>query len=455
MFVIALFLFATSIFFFAQVGSDGSHTLPFILLTIVQYILYLYFLRYIFILKKSKPLKNGQLILITICAVVCMGAYLYFPPRHSNDIYRYLWDGLLVKSDVNPYQYVPSEWKLHDVQEANMPLYSLVDWRDKFSPYPPIAQYIFVIAHDVYLQWGIPGAKVIFALPTILSAALLFFRFDKLSGNESAAASLGFSGKKLYAAFILNPLLLLETIGSAHLDGWVIFFMLLGLYLYRQQKYIPSAIVWTLAIGTKVYPIIFVPFFVFDLLRRKKFREVSVSAFLFVGLLYFLYKPYISDSYFALTHYFTLPNEQEYNASFYRYMYLLLGDHTPNVYILATKICGIFFALLTIVLLFVKRYSYTLLLSVGILYLLFLPIVFPWYSLFLLPFILFQVYEKKDIKLIFLFAIVELLLTLIYFEPGKLHYREAMLNVEYFLILLFILFYAKFAWILRTLRFNS
>jgi alpha-1,6-mannosyltransferase len=416
-----LALFVTSAYFLAQYGNMGKDIYPFLTISIVQYGLYFYFLKNIFSEKKL------PMILITLCAAICFGVYLYFPPKLSNDVYRYLWDGLLVKSDINPYQYVPSEWKLHDLQEANMSLYRKVDWRDKFTPYPPLAQHIFVGAHTLYGRFGLAGGKFVLALPFILSSALIYFLFDK----------------RLYAAFVLNPLFLLEGVANAHLDGWVVFFMIIGLFLYQKQKYIPAAFIWLLAVATKIYPIIFVPFFVVDLLRRKKFLEVCIISILSLVTVYLFYRPFVSDSFFAITHYLTLPNEQEYNASLYRYLYHFMGIARPGVFILAGKICALIFAGSIFFLALWKHYSYLVLLSASILYLLCSPIVFPWYALFTFPFILFHVQKTKDMRLLFFFAFMECILTLIYFEPGKLALRETMLNVEYLLLLISILWYTK------------
>ena len=418
---LVLLAFTISTYFLAQYGNMPKDVYQFLALSVLQYGLYFYLLKRIFSEKKL------PILLITICSVACMGIYLYFPPKLSNDVYRYLWDGLVQKEGYNPYLYVPGDWKFHDLQEANMQLFRHVDWRDKFTPYPPVAQYIFKEAHTLFDQYGIIGGKFLFALPIILSAILLYFLVDK----------------KLYALFILNPLLLLEIIANSHLDGWVIFFMIAGLYLYQRKKYIPASLVWTLAIATKVYPIIFVPFFLFDMIKKKKFLEVIVSIILSSGLLYLLYRPFIAESYFPIMHYLTLPNEQEYNASLYRYLYLLLGVNTPGVYILAAKICGYVFAIGALILLILKKYSYSLLLAVGILYLLCSPIVFPWYSLFTLTFVLFHIWQTKDFRMMYFYAFIQLLMTIIYFEPGKLVLREIMLNMEYFLLLISILLYTK------------
>lgn len=418
---ILLVVFTISTYFLAHYGNMGKDVYPFLALSIFQYILYFYFLKTIFSEKKL------PLLFISICSIVSVGIYLYHPPKLSNDVYRYLWDGLVQKEGYNPYLYVPGDWKFHDLQEANMKLFRHVDWRDKFTPYPPVAQFIFTEAHTLFDKFGLLAGKFLFAFPLILSAGILYFLMNK----------------KLYAAFILNPLLLLEGVANAHLDTWVLFFMIAGLFLYSKKQFIPASLVWTLAIATKVYPILFVPFFLLDMVKKKRFKEVFISMILSGGMLYLLYRPFIGESLFPITHYLTLPNEQEYNASLYRYLYLYLGMETPGVFLLASKISGIIFVSGAFVLLVMKKYSPLLLLSVAILYLICSPIVFPWYSIITLPFVFLQMWEQNDKRIIYFYVTIQCIMTLIYFEPGKLFWRETMLNLEYLILLLSILLYTK------------
>ncbi len=401
----------------SNIGKDGPILVG---VTLLIYIAYFYILKRIFSVKKISYL------LITIAALISIAGFLYGPPKLSNDVYRYMWDGLLMKSDINPYQYVPSEWKLHDLQEANMPLYRKVDWRDKFTPYPPLAQYIFVGAHDAYEKYGVPGGKFIFTIPILLSALFLYFFVDK----------------KLYAAFILSPLLLLEVVGNGHLDGWIVFTMLFALWFYKKERYFISSGFWLAGVMIKVYPIIFVPFLFVDLIRKKKYTLAFLAPVLGAVALYFIYQPFVANDLSAITHYLTLPNEQEYNAGLYRYLYLILGPTDPVAQLLASRIAGIVFALSALGLL-IKKYSHELLLLLGILYLFCSTLVFPWYTLFAIPLVLLIISEKKDPKLFFYLTFMQLLVTLIYFEPGKWLQREIMLDVEYGLLLLCILLYTR------------
>lgn len=421
-----LLFFVIFSFIVSGVENIGKYAYILVAASFVQYICYFLILQRLF------TQKMGSYVVIGITAVITFSIFLYAPPKLSNDVYRYLWDGLLQKSGYNPYGYVPGDKELYTLQEVNMDLYKHVDWRDKFTPYPPFAQIIFRGAYAWYEAFGLVGGKLMFALPFLLTAFFIYFFLDK----------------KLYAAFILNPLLLLEVVANGHLDGWIVFFSIAALYLWHKEKYVLSSSIWILAVATKVYPIFFAPYLAIDLIRKRKFVSLFFSSLLAFLILYLLYSPFIKDSLFPITRYLTLPNEQEYNASIYRFLYEIMGAKTPSVTALAAKISGILF-LITAVFLTLKRYSTELLLFVSILYLIFSPIVFPWYTVFLFGFAVFIAWESKSPRILYYFTLMQFVLTAIYFEPGIWILREIMLNLEYFLLLISILLYKKN----RKLRF--
>lgn len=381
---------------------------------------------YCLIIKNLFASKNIKLKLIVTVALVSFIGNILSTPKLSFDLYRYFWDGLLVKNSLNPYDYVPSDWKLHDLQEENMTLYKKVDWKDKFTPYPPLAQYIFALSHSFYDIFGLSGGKFILSLPFLLSALLLYLKFDK----------------KIFAAFILNPLILIETVANAHIDGWIVFLMLLGIYLYGQKKYLLFSFVLALAVLVKIYPIFFVPFFALDLLRKRKTRELAISLLIGTITLLIFYFPFIQNSFFAITRYIDLPQEQEYNASIYRYLYQFFGKDNPASYARASMYSGIIF-LIGYFFLLTRKFSYKILFSVGLLYLLCSPIAFPWYWTFLIPFLLIIAQESQDDKVLLLTTVMQATLMSIYFEPGNFIQRNFLLNFEYALLLTLLVVYNK------------
>lgn len=351
--------------------------------------------------------------------------FLLTPPSFSTDIYRYFWDGWLTKSGINAYSMVPQDARLASFHTSH--LYELLDWKDAITPYPPFAQLLFVPGYTLYNAWGVIGGKLIFVLPLVLSSFFIYKFLDK----------------KLCAIFILNPLLALEIMQSGHLDGWVILFLFLSVYFYFRNRYELSALFISFSFLTKIYPLIFVPFFLIDLLRKKHYQAVFRFVSIFMGLTFIFYIPFAKHSLFQISTYITIFKEQEFNASVYRYLREVisvikpLAPHTQGLVVL---LCAILFVT-SILYLLSKKLSIRILLTVGIAYIMFSSTIFPWHTLFLVPLVILETYRLKRYSLVPPLLIMQFLLTFTYFSPHSQSVEEAMLNFEYATLFLLIFIY--------------
>lgn len=101
------------------------------------------------------------------------------PPRLSDDIYRYVWDGRVARAGVNPYRYAPADTALAALRDA--------DWRLINNPklvtiYPPTAQLLFRAAAAGSAR--VLGLKVIFVTLDLALALLLWRYAARASGEE-------------------------------------------------------------------------------------------------------------------------------------------------------------------------------------------------------------------------------------------------------------------------------
>ena len=62
--------------------------------------------------------------------------------------------------------------------------------------------------------------------------------------------------------YALNPLVILELTGNLHFEAFMILFTLLAIYLIVEKKVFLSGISWSMAIGFKLIPLIFLPFLI-------------------------------------------------------------------------------------------------------------------------------------------------------------------------------------------------
>lgn len=391
--------------------------------TQINALIYILYFILVTLILKQKPLPTKVLLVGSTLLFIIL---LLKPHSLSNDIYRYVWDGMLSLNGYNPLIYKPEDSLMQEFH--NEPLYKILDWKGLYSPYPPFAQFIFVISNIPYKLFGLLGARSIFALPHLITGFFLYKFVDKR-----------------YAwIFLLNPLSLIEVVNSGHIDGYITVLLLATLILYKKARYSLSAFFLTLAILTKIYPILFLPVFVLDLIRQKKWRAFFISSLVFLCTLVVFYMPFLWGTIFPLTRYALIYEEQEYNASIFRYLnyYFLDNSKTSRIVAQTYALRGFVFSTL---LLYIPRFSFKILLLIGVVYLAFSPLVFPWYLLFFYPIVFFEAQETKDNLIIYLFTYVQILLLTIYLEPGTRQLRELMLNIEYGLILAIIVFYAIYS----------
>lgn len=140
--------------------------------------------------------------------------FAFRPPELSDDIWRYLWDGMRMASGNNPYALPPAA--VWPQSAAAAKILASVNHPELVTIYPPGAQAVFLWA--AASSPGVLGLKCLLTLMDMGSIAMiirLLSRYDLPAGRSI-----------LYA---WNPLAVLEISGSGHIDGAGIFFLVLSL----------------------------------------------------------------------------------------------------------------------------------------------------------------------------------------------------------------------------------
>jgi hypothetical protein len=163
---------------------------------------------------------------IIIVAIILRILFLFRPPELSDDLYRYLWDGLQVLSGHNPYSTAPLNIQPHN--EASYHLLKLINHPDLITIYPPAAQFIF--AAGAYLSENFLGLKIVLVAMDLATCALLI----------KLLSSIGLPAWRA-VIYAWHPLPILEIGSSGHIDGAGILFFFLTLVLLRASPDIHSA----------------------------------------------------------------------------------------------------------------------------------------------------------------------------------------------------------------------
>lgn len=153
---------------------------------------------------------------ILFVALIVRLPFLFSPPQLSDDIYRYLWDGLRLLKGANPYSLSPAA--VSGVSPFLATLRSQVNHAELVTIYPPAAQVVF--AAGAALGGGLFGVKLVLVFCDLLLCLFIVRLLDLLGLPRWRAV--------LYA---LSPLPVLEIAGSGHVDGVGILFLFLSFVL--------------------------------------------------------------------------------------------------------------------------------------------------------------------------------------------------------------------------------
>jgi len=296
MFRIVLFVSILLHFLFAY-WADRADNLVVIGLFSAQWILF-------FILWKKGRMGMKQMVAL---AMLLRFIYLIAIPELSDDVFRYLWDGLQSVNGISPFEFTPTEWLAQTENATFQALYPLLNSPDYYSIYPPVLQFFYAVAAWVG-QGNIHISIVVlrlFVLMAEFGSILLIWKLLKTWKMDTR-------NLMLYA---FNPLVIVEFAGSLHNEGFMVFFLLLSLFLLSRSLPWIAALAFAASVGVKLLPLMFLPF----LIRRiGLWKSVLFGAIVAVALL-LMYVPFWSDDLIAhnLKSFSLYFANFEFNASIY------------------------------------------------------------------------------------------------------------------------------------------
>jgi hypothetical protein len=191
--------------------------------------------------------------------------FLRMPPGLDDDIHRYVWDGRVQRLGYNPYIVVPSDpalARLHtsETRTLNNP--------EVPSPYPAGAQLFFRAITAIHES--VFALKVAFVVCDLMIVLVLL---DLLRSGRQ--------GEHWVLAFAWNPLLATEVAGSGHIDiVGVLLLLVSAASLVRRWRAV-AAMSFGLAVAVKFLPIVLLPLY----WKRVRMRDGALVAIV-LGLLY-------------------------------------------------------------------------------------------------------------------------------------------------------------------------
>jgi len=195
-------------------------------------------------------------------------------PHLSDDIWRYLWDGRVWSAGINPYRYAPNAEALRMLRD-NV-IYPNVNHPAIPTIYPPVLQGLFRLLYAIkpaVLTYKI--AFVLFDLAT-LAVLIALLRHRKQDVRWSLV-------------YAWNPLVIVETAGSGHLDAVGVFFLVLFFLLMEMERFKTAALSFAAAVLTKFAPLLLLPFLA---LRMRKSRALWLPGGI-IALILLAYLPFL------------------------------------------------------------------------------------------------------------------------------------------------------------------
>jgi len=245
---------------------------------------------YLLIVRQLRGVSLSGVLLVWVVVVGIAVRLMMFStnPMLEDDHYRYLWDGAVTANGFNPYVYIPDDLlrEAEDFEEqaspigrlalGSLPVIERVNHGHLRTIYPPVAQGAFALAYWIR-PWSLLSWRTVLLLFDVAALVLLVVLLRTL-GLPSLWLTI----------YWWNPLLVKEIYNSGHMDVVVLPFLLAALLLAINKRHIWAVVFLALAVGVKVWAIVLLPLLLRPLVTDPKRLLLASGLFGLLVLLMFL-----------------------------------------------------------------------------------------------------------------------------------------------------------------------
>ncbi len=247
-------------------GVDGSAPDK-LALTLVAVELGAFGIFWVAVARVSRAPGKGLLIWIIVVGLGLRAAMMFSTPMFEDDYYRYMWDGAVSAEGMSPFRYSPNQLlegsdqipdRFRELAEEGRPTLSRVNHPHLRTIYPPVAQAVFAAAYLVK-PWSIPALRLVLFLFDVATLLLLM----------TALRSLGLSLLWI-VTYSWNPLVVHEIFNSVHMDVITLPFALGAVILSARGRYLGASFALALAVGVKLWPVVLLPVVLSPVMKSPK-----------------------------------------------------------------------------------------------------------------------------------------------------------------------------------------
>lgn len=235
-------------------------------------------------LKKNPVLLQNKFKIIVFFFILFQLTLLFIPPIGSADVYNYVFrTKVLTHYHENPYL-VPAG----NFPDDNLAMHAQQGGGGNpliYGPFWLLISILPTILSGGTVFWGSLSFKAVAILFNAGTLYLIFKILEKIKPEKK------YLGAFLYA---LNPFLLFEIANNGHNDIAMVFFVILSIYLFIQEKYYLGLSFLTLSVLVKFISLILVPIYALMIMNKKigffkKSSAVLISILIFFTIVYSSY----------------------------------------------------------------------------------------------------------------------------------------------------------------------
>lgn len=307
------------------------------------------------------PLSYKTVWLLILSSFFIRIAFVNTEPIGSDDLYRYMWDGKVQYSGINPYMYSPNDPKLISLHSEILP--KQLNFQDMKTIYFPFSQWLFYLAYSLSGEnvWGYKLLIIIADFLTLLTLILILKRKNK--------------DLKFILLYAICPLFILNFSIDAHLDAFGLPLFLLSIYIFERGNIAASAFLLGLSISIKPVGLVLIPIYFLSTQGLKNRIVLILICALTFGIQFipYLFKSNPFEAFLIYTKHWM------YNGFVFNIINYFEHDNQ-----LTRLITGFSLSVLLLALYFSKYEFYEKVYYAIMLLILLSPVVHPWYFAWLI-----------------------------------------------------------------------
>lgn len=240
-----------------------------IIFSLILFFLFLFYGTFMFLSLKNKISSKHLFYLVFGTFLILTFSYNAF----SYDLFNYIFDAKIITHyGQNPFLHKPADFlgdEMLNFMRWTHRLYPYgISWLVLTVPLSFIGANIFIFTFFLF--------KLLSGLSYLGSGYLIYKISEKISPSNKISNTL---------FFVLNPLVLIEGLVSAHNDMPMIFITLLSFYLYLKKKKAAAIFSYIFSVGIKYATAVFIPSVLYVWLFNKLNRKINWEHFFTLSLL--------------------------------------------------------------------------------------------------------------------------------------------------------------------------